>query len=239
MSTIHQPPGPESETTVAELFRSLTLDLNDTGADPVFVKMYARNSVRAQLTDATGTWATAEVEWVYSLNATDWELLPDATDITAEDIYGPYPAETIGYVGLRNKTAEGSASTVTVQFYASTHGRLSHPYIRTDQATDQTITAGGSLLVTHGLGVAPNLYTLALVCQSTDAGWAAGNVVMIDQASKSNDKGLAFHTLTSTSWGVRFAANAATFELPHKTTGTVTALTNANWKLRVTVYAVP
>lgn len=93
------------------------------------------------------------------------------------------------------------------------------------------ITSAGSISLTHGLGAAPSLLQLSLVCVTGEADYSTGDVIAISAGSNSN-RGVSA-TLTSTSIVIRFGSDANAFQAAHKTTGATTALTNANWNLIV------
>lgn len=59
-------------------------------------------------------------------------------------------------------------------------------------SSDQTITPGGSIAVSHGLGAVPSRVQFLLVCQSTDVGFTAGDLLEVTPHS-------AFHTWSGTS----------------------------------------
>jgi hypothetical protein len=101
-------------------------------------------------------------------------------------------------------------------------------------STDQTITSAGLLTLAHGLGAAPDLVGLYLVCQTTEANWAVNDVVHLGAVSTTTGA----NRITSvyadaTNVYVRFTDTANAFALGDKTTGVAATLTNANWKLRV------
>ena len=106
----------------------------------------------------------------------------------------------------------------------------------------QPITSAGSLTLSHGLGVAPKVISLALECITGEAGYAAGAMIMVDFNS-TNDTGGGTGTrlnalrYTSTQIIIRFTDAANCFAVGHATTGAATSLTNANWRLHVSAYA--
>lgn len=104
-------------------------------------------------------------------------------------------------------------------------------------SSDQTITAAGPLTLAHGLGVAPKIRTYELVCQTGEVGFSAGDIVDVSPNNNTQvERGFSQWSDT-TNINIRYGTAASTFQTAHKTTGTQTALTNANWKLRVKAWA--
>lgn len=101
-------------------------------------------------------------------------------------------------------------------------------------STDQTITSAALLTLAHGLGAAPALIALQLVCQSADAGWSAGDIVHVG-TNNTTGGATTFNSVYSTATNVlvRFSDSASCFNLANKATGGSAALDNTKWKLRV------
>jgi len=101
-------------------------------------------------------------------------------------------------------------------------------------SSQQTITAAGSLSLSHGLtGVAAidlNVQVM-LVCQTGELGYTIGDVAVI--ASGSNEgaanKGVSI-VPTSTTLDIRYASAGTVFTLIRKDNGNAAAITLANWK---------
>lgn len=101
----------------------------------------------------------------------------------------------------------------------------------------QTITTAGTLSLTHGLGAAPKLIRVTLVCTTAEGNYDVNDEVewgLVGDAVA--DRGVVIIP-NSTTIFVRFANNATVFGLPNKTTGTVLNLTNANWRMIVRAWA--
>lgn len=111
------------------------------------------------------------------------------------------------------------------------------PITQSATDTDRTITQAGTFTFTHGLSGAPKLIQAFLVCQTGELNYTAGQVVAISYG--------AFGTATTglslingaTTIVARYGNTAPVFALPDATTGTISATTNANWKLRLVAYA--
>jgi len=105
-------------------------------------------------------------------------------------------------------------------------------------STNQTITSAGLLTLAHSLGKVPKIVYLELVCVTTQANWVAGDVIMVsnNNSNTSGDR----HTSAyydATNINIRFSNATSCFVVNNKTTGAATALTNANWNLRVSAFA--
>lgn len=108
-------------------------------------------------------------------------------------------------------------------------------------SSDQTITAGGLLTLAHGLGQAPKIIMLYLVCATAEAGYAVGDVILI-----SNNNGTTAdnrHTAAyfdATNVYIRFTSTSSAptvMAVANKTTGTTTTVANASFRLRVRAFA--
>ena len=103
-------------------------------------------------------------------------------------------------------------------------------------SSDLTISSAATATLTHGLGAAPKFVQLFLVCQTAEAGYSINDVVCYGNTGTfaSATSGISI-TVTSTSVIYRITDN--TLWLTHKTSGTSSNLTLANWKLRVKAFA--
>ena len=111
--------------------------------------------------------------------------------------------------------------------------------LKTYTSSDQTITSAGVLTLAHSLGAVPAIVSCFLVCQTGEFNYTAGDIVCIgnDAITSSSPYGMSI-TVDATNLTIRFGVNASTFVLLDKTAGTgPSALTNANWKLRVKAWA--
>jgi hypothetical protein len=105
-------------------------------------------------------------------------------------------------------------------------------------SSDQTITSGGLLTLAHGLGEAPKLVQLHLVCAVAQGGWAVGDVIMVgNNQSTSGDNRHTSAYFDATNVYVRFTDSGAAFTVAFKTTGVAVNLTNTSWRLRVRAFA--
>lgn len=102
---------------------------------------------------------------------------------------------------------------------------------------EQTITAAGSLTLTHELGTTPKFLQRYLICKTAEHGYSIGDMVDV---SGTQDQSLGYGVSIvpdATNLGCRFGANASTFFVLNKTTGAPTGITNANWRLIVRAWA--
>lgn len=98
-------------------------------------------------------------------------------------------------------------------------------------STDQTITAAGSLTIAHGLSGIPDIVQVFLVCVTGEANYTTGDVVLWGASTTNAVKGLSVRP-DGTNINVRFCSTTSTFNLPDRTTGNDSVLTNANWRAR-------
>lgn len=98
----------------------------------------------------------------------------------------------------------------------------------------QTITAGGTLALSHGLAVQPKIIQIWLHCTSADAGYSTGDEVLIAAGAIESASGTGIAVVANTSLvTVRFGSAASTFVVTNNVDGTAAAITNSKWKLVV------
>lgn len=137
--------------------------------------------------------------------------------------------------------ATGASNPGTVDVTAlATHVTAQDAVIATKQGKPfvsalQVITAGGTLDLTHGLGVVPSGVEYVLVCTAADAGYVIGDVVpgvgYSSTINANNNRGLTFYWSDAVTVGLRYGSSPNTFAVNHKTTGAITGLTNSSWNL--------
>lgn len=113
------------------------------------------------------------------------------------------------------------------------------PFTKEYTSAQQTITSGGLITLTHGLGAVPKLITGRLVCITAEAGYAVGDVVaveLVNNSSSGTDQANSV-VLGTSNIAIRLSNEGGVFAVGHKGTGARTVLTNANWKLVVSAYA--
>ena len=108
------------------------------------------------------------------------------------------------------------------------------------ESPEQTITSGGALTLSHGLGSQPKLYLGFLKCTSAQRGYSVGDEVAIALGNVSDDAG--------TSRGISVVPNASNLVIRYgsqsgdvfiglnKSSGDRTLFTNTDWKLIMRAY---
>lgn len=107
------------------------------------------------------------------------------------------------------------------------------------QTADQTITSAGSLTIAHGLGRTPVLLAGFLRCITGELNYTAGDIVPVSfnlGTPATTSVGLTI-VPDATNLNLRYANNAAVFNLIDKTTGNSNAITPANWKFFARAWA--
>ena len=104
---------------------------------------------------------------------------------------------------------------------------------------NQTITSGGLLTLAHGLASAPTVLQYTLVCQTADAGYSIGDVIVasLNSSTSSTAKQNAVY-LDATNVYVRFSNVSTCFETGNKGTGLTDSLTNSSWRLVVRAWVL-
>ncbi len=108
---------------------------------------------------------------------------------------------------------------------------------QTYRSPEQTITAAGTLTLTHGfVGVLdPALVKVAvyLICKTAEAGYSVGDIVGYPDAFYADTWAQQIGpswTVTATAIRVQFGSGPNVAIIPNKTTGVGAAVTAANWK---------
>lgn len=104
-------------------------------------------------------------------------------------------------------------------------------------SSDQTITAAGTLTISHSLSASPFEVFGELICQTGELGYSSGDVVPLSFGSYDSSTGMgACVTHTSTTIYVQFGSSSNTFrvnQIGGGGAGGTQGITNANWKLRI------
>lgn len=109
-------------------------------------------------------------------------------------------------------------------------------------SSNQMITSAGPLALAHGLGVVPEIVMFELECITTDAGFAAGKVIVVYPAANGlGSSGAASNGFIAdkdaTTINIRYGSGGTPFQVPNGTNGTIANLTNASWRFRVRAFA--
>jgi hypothetical protein len=96
---------------------------------------------------------------------------------------------------------------------------------------EQTITNAGLITLTHGLGVAPSVFTLYAINKTAELNYSVGDKALINPCpfSDAAHYGLQVTNFDATSITIRIGANGLV--VGNKTTGVTTSITPANWRL--------
>jgi hypothetical protein len=102
---------------------------------------------------------------------------------------------------------------------------------------NQTWTAGGTITLAHGLGVVPSIFTFRLVCLTAEAGYTAGEIVVVGTNWNRADTTPVGFTPRIDSTNITIAYNStSTIAIVPKTGGGITNITPANWALNILAF---
>lgn len=146
------------------------------------------------------------------------------------------PEEFSGTFGA-SRVKDGSITTDSLAPGAVTPAKSSgFPFTKEYISPEQTITAGGSLTLIHGLGARPKLVHCTLVCKVAEAGYLVGAEVSqshyqpTQAAAGSYGVALVLGGLQITAV---YGASAGVFLIPNRADGTTHLITPGNWALVV------
>lgn len=146
------------------------------------------------------------------------------------------PLQTVNYADA-SVTAAKLAATLDLSGKTLTLPTTNTPALtKSFVSSAQTITAAGLLTLAHGLGVVPKLIRTSLVCQTGEFGWSAADEALVDIVSCDGTRQSAIYW-DATNVYIRQSLDASLCTVANKTTGAVSAITNANWKLVVRAFA--
>ena len=100
---------------------------------------------------------------------------------------------------------------------------------------EQTITTGGTLTLTHGLGEVPKQVKLNYVCKTAQLNYSVNDKPEAYYWS-SNSTGVYVTDVNATTITLVYGSGGGV-SLPNKTTGAFAAATNANWRVEVNAFA--
>lgn len=100
-------------------------------------------------------------------------------------------------------------------------------------SAEQTITAGGSLTLAHGLSGVPQISQVMLVCKTAQLGYSVDDEVFVNAHFQGDgtSRGVAI-VPDATNLNIRYGSDGTTFVILNKTTGTSAGITNGNWKAK-------
>ena len=129
-------------------------------------------------------------------------------------------------VGTNGQVLSADSSTSSGLKWATS------PFTNSFASSAQTITSAGALTIAHSLGATPILIVMELVCQTGEAGYTAGDVLITYDTGQDSAANRGVSVVPdATNLNIRFGSQGAVFVVPNKGTGVKTALTNANWQI--------
>jgi hypothetical protein len=133
-------------------------------------------------------------------------------------------------------TVLGHQVELDARYLQSANGKLQKSY----DSGQQAITAGGQLVLAHGLGVKPPLFILTLQCVVAELGYSVGDEVGVNQSitdAGSQPKGWSI-VPDATNVTIRMGSAVNNVYLMQKGAGGTTGvITNANWRLIMRAWA--
>ena len=103
-------------------------------------------------------------------------------------------------------------------------------------SADVTITSAGLVTLAHGLNQTPKLIQWYIRNTTTEFNYSVGDISYLANMNAAAEQSLAI-TPDATNISIRFTSDANVFQIPNKTTGVQSNLTNANWVLVVLAWS--
>ncbi len=116
------------------------------------------------------------------------------------------------------------------------------PFTKEFLSSAISISSGNLASVAHGFGVKPKLMALYLKCTSADLNYSVDDevelvgVLGMGTGSATLSQGVSIIT-DATDIDVKFASATGVFQLPNKSTGNQTSITNSRWELYIRAWA--
>jgi hypothetical protein len=254
------------------LDRALTLDVTDTSTVPTLPTPEASkllgwnasadeltNYAQASLTDTIVPTAfaetllddanAAEARTTLGAQASDAELDALAGLTSAANkvpmFSGSGTATLLDFKDEDNMASNSATAVPSQQSVKAYVDALPTPILTASyDSGDQTISSGGTLSLTHGLGAKPKIVQFYVKCLTAEANYSIGDEIQLGGpgivyvgAGSSTIGGFA-SVAGATTISIRFtAASANPIYALDKTTGALAGLTNANWAFIVRAYA--
>ena len=244
-----------STTANITLSGAQTIDgISCIAGDRVLVKSQTAPAENGIYVVAAGSWtrATDADTWAelisLAVSIEQGSSLADTQWICTVDTGGTIGVTAVTWAGFLTTPRDGSVSYVKIDVNAiATTGQITTKTTnklinaagissllkiqKEYTSTHQTVTSGGTLTLTHGLGAVPKFLFAWLVCQSNENGYTAGEVVAVNIAQhwdSGGARGVAVK-MTSTQLLVKFRSigvNAINWS-----TGNNANFADANWKI--------
>lgn len=184
-------------------------------------------------------YTKTETNNLYLAKASNGSDIPNAATFRSNiDVYQTTQVYTKTEVDAKTTVAStaqaqaGTSNTVLMTPLRTTEWATARESAKRYTSTQQTMTAGGLITLSHGLGVEPFMYTFKLICTVDDLGYTAGQVVLLNPGVSS--------TNTSTGIGVRVSntqivtrVGSAGIQIVRGDTGAISNITLSSWRLVV------
>jgi len=129
-----------------------------------------------------------------------------------------------------------TGTTVSIRRLGNSSSILTRSYT----SGEEGISAGSSVLFTHGLGKTPEIITFKLKCAVAEDGYSIGEEILISpniQGDFASNKGISTTDINSTTFAIRYGSNTNVFNALVKGTGVGAELTNSSWRLIAKAFA--
>lgn len=125
------------------------------------------------------------------------------------------------------------AGTNTTQIATTAFVQAASPFTKSFESAQQTITAGGTLTLAHGLGTQPKLYMAVLQCTTANLGYSIADEVAINPMLNTTDASVQAISMVpdATNLNVRIGNNASSLKILIKGGTALQDITNASWRL--------
>ena len=109
---------------------------------------------------------------------------------------------------------------------------------KTYASSGQTITNGGLLTLSHGMGLEPKITQYVLQCTTAEHGFSIGDRINVSSYTSGADTPRPMKVrVTTTQIRIRFVNETSGFQIGHKSTGASQPINNSRWQLYVRAFA--
>lgn len=160
-------------------------------------------------------------------------LLAAKAPLASPALTGTPTAPTVG------GTTDNTTKIATTAFVQAVIAALATPVLSKSYiSSQQTITAGGTLTLAHGMGIAPKFVTASLVCTTASQGFTVGQEFALEVGAQAPDMRGVNVIFDATNLTVRFGSEpTVSITALNPTSGILVALTNANFRLILRAFA--
>lgn len=142
--------------------------------------------------------------------------------------------ETVAGITKRATNATTQTGAATDEAVTPANMRTALGFSKSFESSQQTITAGGTLTLAHGLAGRPKLVWAVLQCTTANLNYSIGDEVPygpFNDYDGSNSRGIGLYLADTSNIGVRFASDA--ISVINKSTGVLSNITTSSWRLVV------